>query len=300
MLRKATFAAALLALLSGAAVAQSANAQIKPDDERGLVSFTEIGGTFNADSHIIKLDTSVGYNLNSHFGADFGVPFYFAGGSAMSTTGSKTSFSASGIGAPYLAFRGMYKDDTFRYASRFVLFLPYGDATAGLSSGQTSIDWTNHFENAFGPLTPFGDIGIANTVGDTARYKRAYISYGNNFHVEGGANVDVTDKVSFGGSLYDIFPWGTQTIYSRAVPKGAIDLPLQANGKKGAFLQNSYFQGPADVAKDDGASIWADYSPAPYVTAEVGFTRSFAFEINTFSVGMRLNIGYLAKARSRR
>jgi len=299
MFRKATLATALLALFSSAAAAQSANSH-NPDDERGLVSFSEFAGTFNADSHVVKLDTSVGYNLNSHFGADFGVPFYFTGGTAPSTTGSKTSFSATGMGAPYLAFRGMYKDDTFRYASRFVLFLPAGDATNGLSSGQTSIDWINHFENGFGRVTPFGDVGVANTVGDTARYKRAYTSYGNNFHVEGGATVDVTDKVSVGGSAYDIFPWGTQTIYSRAVPKGSMDLPARANGKTNAFQQNSYIQGASDLAKDNGASAWADYSPAPYMTVELGFTRSFEFQVNTVSVGMRLNLGYLAKARSHR
>lgn len=296
MFRKITLAAALLVLAFSTAVAQSTSSQ-KPDDERGLVSFSEFGGSFDSTGHVVKLDTSVGYNINSHFGADFGVPFYFAGGSTTTTAG-KSSYSATGIGAPYIAFRGMYKDDSFRYASRFVLFLPKGDATTGLSTGQTSIDWTNHFENSFGRVTPFGEIGVANTVGDTARYNRPYISYGNNLHMEGGASFDVVDKVSVGGSAYDIFPWGTQTIYSRAVPKGSLDLPSQAKGK-GAFLQNSYFQGPADSAKDDGGTLWIDYSPAPYATAEFAFTRSFAFELNTFSVGLRINIGYLAKARSR-
>lgn len=298
MIRKTILAAALLALTTSAAFAQSTSSQNKPDDERGFVSFSEFGGTFDASGHVVKLDTSAGYNFNSHFGADFGVPFYFAGGTTTSATG-KESFSANGMGAPYIAFRGMYKDESFHYASRFAIFLPKGDATSGLSSGQTSIDWTNHFENSFGRVTPFGDLGVANMVGDTARYNRAYTSYGNNFHLEGGTTVDVIENISVGGSAYDIFPWGTQTIYSRAVPKGSINLPPQAKGK-GAFLQYSYFQGPSDLAKDDGASAWVEYSPVPYATAQVAFTRSFAFEMNSFSIGLRINIGYLAKARSRR
>lgn len=300
MFRKMMIAAALLSLAASAGFAQSGASQSAPEDERGFVSSTEFGGTFSGSNHVLKLDTSAGYNFTEHFGADFGVPFYFVGGSATtSTTGDKTSYSGNGMGAPYFAFRGMYKNNSFKYGSRFAIFLPAGDATAGLSTQQTSIDWTNHFENGIGRFTPYGDIGVANTVNDTARYNRPYTSYGNNFHVEGGANVDVTDKVSVGGSAYDIFPWGTQTIYSRAVPKNSVGLPANAKGRSNAFQQYSFLSGPSDLAKDDGVSCWMDYSPTPYATAEVAFNRSIAFEMNSVSVTLRLNLGYLAKKRSR-
>ncbi len=298
MLRKTILAAVSTALLASAAFAQSSK-QTDPADERGLVSFSEFSGTFDSSGHVAKLDSWVGYNLSEHFGADFGVPLYLAGGSVTSTTGSKTSFSATGMGAPYIAVRAMYKDDSFRYAGRFAIYLPAGDATAGLSTGQTSIDWTNRFENSFGRVTPFGSVGIANTVNDMAHYNRPYTSYGNNFHLEGGTDVDITNKVSVGGSLYDVFPWGTQTIYSRAVPKGSIALPAQSNGKSHAFQQNSFFAGGADLAKDDGVSFWTDYSPVPYLTAEAAFTRSIEFAMNSASITLRFNVGYLAKARSR-
>src|SRR3954471_6187210 len=163
MFRKSTLAVAVLALATTMATAQQATSQSQAD-ERGFVSFAEFGSSFNSSGHVVKLDTSAGYNLTEHFGVDFGVPFYFVGGSAPSTTGAKTSFSGTGLGAPYIAGRAMYKSESFNYASRFSVFLPYGDVADGLSTRQTSVDWTNHFEVPAGRITPFGEIGVANTI----------------------------------------------------------------------------------------------------------------------------------------
>ena len=294
MFRKIVIVAAV-ALTAATAIAQTSSG-----DERGFVSFAEFGSSFSSNEHVVKLDTSVGYNLSSHFGVDFGVPFYFAGGSSTSATGTKTSSSASGMGAPYFAARAMYRDETFGYGARFAVYLPAGDATAGLSTGKTTFDWNNHFENASGRFIPFGEIGIANTVVNTGKYNRPYSAFGNNIHVEGGANIDLSDKFSVGGSAFDIFPWGVQAIYSRVVPKGTVGLAGNGNSSKGrAFEQNSFTTGGADLGKDKGASAWFDYMPAPYLTAEAGFTRSFQYDLNTVSITMRFDIGYLTRNRAR-
>src|SRR6185369_13549366 len=104
-------------------------------DQRGFVSFAEFGSSFSSSGHVVKLDTSAGYNLSEHLGVDFGVPFYFAGGTSSSSTGTKTSSSATGMGAPYFAVRAMYKDESFHYGARFAVYLPYGDTSKGLSTG---------------------------------------------------------------------------------------------------------------------------------------------------------------------
>jgi hypothetical protein len=114
-------------------------------------------------------------------------------------------------------------------------------------------------------------------------------------HVEGGASFDVAPKVSVGGSAYDIFPWGTQTMYSRVLPRNSISLIGNGNSHSRAFEQNSFNSGTSALGKDDGFSAWTDYSPAPYMTAEVGYTRSIEYALNTVSFSVRFNLGYLAK-----
>lgn len=291
----------MMVLLCTAATAQNSSNGQRAEDQRGFVSSAEFGSSFSSSEHVVKLDTSAGYNLSNHFGVDFGVPFYFAGGTSTSATGSKVSSSASGMGAPYIAARAMYKDDSFSYGARFAVFLPAGDSADGLSTGKTTFDWNNHFEDSAGRFTPYGEIGIANTVVNTGKYNRPYSQFGNNIHVEGGANVDVTDKVSVGGSAFDIFPWGTQAIYSRVVPKNAVGFVGNGNGRSNsrAFELNAYSVGSSDLGKDKGASAWADYMPAPYVTVEAGFTRSLQYDMNTMSLSLRFDIGYLARNRNR-
>src|SRR4051812_42628092 len=95
MFRKSVVTVAVLTLAASVATAQQSTSQSQAD-ERGFVSFAEFGGSFNSSGHVVKLDTSVGYNLSEHIGVDFGVPFYFAGGTSTSTTGSKTTASSTG------------------------------------------------------------------------------------------------------------------------------------------------------------------------------------------------------------
>ncbi len=281
----------LILALAGAADAQT-------PDVKGFVSSADFSGSTNADGHVLKLSSSVGYNLTEHFGMDFGVPFYFVGGSSSSTTGTKTSFSGTGMGAPFVNARWMFNGHSLNYAGSLTDYLPLGDTANGLSTGEWAFDWNNHFERSIGRVTPFGEVGIANTVADSRKFNRPYVSHGFNAHFEGGASVDVTDKFSIGGSAYDIAPWGTQTIYSRALPKNSH--ALAGNGKANqVFTQDSVTTGTADIAKDRGFSAWADFSPVPYATAELGFTRSQSFALNTVSFGIRFNIGrMLRSARS--
>lgn len=281
--------AAICLLLASLASTQQATAQSSADQEKGFVSFAEFGGSASSDSHVLRLNTSVGYNFSQHFGADFGVPFYFVGGGSASNTG---------IGSPYFTFRWAAKNRSLSYAGSLTDSFPVGDTAKGLSTGHVTFDWNNHFEHTFDRVTPFGEIGIANTVADTSKYNRPYLSYGFNAHMEGGATLDVVDKFSVGASLYDIAPWGTQTIYSRSLPKNSHGLVGNGNSKQ-VFNQNSVTTGTSDLGKDYGFSFWGDYMPAPYVTAELGYTRSASFALNTVSFGLRFNLGYLMKTASR-
>ena len=294
MFSKRSLAATCL-LLASVAFTQEGMAQASSDQEKGFVSFAEFGGSASSENHVLRLNTSVGYNFSQHFGADFGVPFYFVGGSSTSSSGGKTSFSGTGIGAPYFNFRWTARNRSLSYAGSLTDTFPVGDSAKGLSTGHLTFDWNNHFEHTFDRVTPFGEIGIANTIADTSKFNRPYTSYGFNAHMEAGASVDLSDKFSVGASGYNIAPWGSQTIYSRSVPKNSNGLVGNGNSKQ-VFNQNSVTTGTSDLGKDYGFSFWGDYTPAPYVTAELGFTRSASFALNTVSFGLRFNLGYLMKS----
>jgi len=93
----------------------------------------------------------------------------------------------------------------------------YGNTDKGLSTGHATYDWSNRFDHAVGRLTPFGAVGIGDTVMDSRLFQRPFTSFGNLAHFEGGADVDLSHSFTLTLSAYDIAPWGNQTIVSRFV-----------------------------------------------------------------------------------
>lgn len=295
MTRKNVLRAAVAAL----ALSATALCQQPATDNTGFTSSVEFGGSAGSGEHVLKLDTDAGYNFSQHVGVNFGVPFYFAGGSTTSTTGGKTSYSSSGIGAPHAAVVLNFANPSVNYTTAGTVFFPAGDTTHGLSSGQTSFDWNNRFEHAFGRVTPFGEAGISNTMVDTRQFNRPYTTHGNNAHLLGGLGVDLTDKINWGASVYDIAPWGTQTVYSRTVAhqSGAAAVSTTKAQNNRFFAQNGVTTGTADIAKDDGFSTWVDLSPSPVVEIEVGYTRSVRQSLNEVSFGVKVDVAKLAKSQ---
>src|SRR5690349_23311513 len=97
---------ALLALLIACRPAFSQN---PIDTQKGFTEFETFQGTLNSDSKLFKIDSTVGWDFNKHFGVFGGVPFYYAttpaGTTSTGTTAAGTS--NSGIGNVYagMAFR---------------------------------------------------------------------------------------------------------------------------------------------------------------------------------------------------
>ena len=67
-----------------------------------------------------------------------------------------------------------------------------------------------HFAHEFGLVTPFFEVGLANSVPDTRFLHRPYTSLGKLAHFEGGSELDLGDKFSVSASGYYILPWGPQ------------------------------------------------------------------------------------------
>ncbi len=87
--------------------------------------------------------------------------------------------------------------------------------------------------------------------------------------------MDVWKSLGVGAAGYDILPFGNQTFFSRATRKQTI--------------------GPADIARDNGFSTWLDASLTPYLDAELGYTRSVHYDLNSVSFSLGLNVGHLLR-----
>lgn len=290
-------ALAALCLAGVAAAQQTASGTQAAVPDKGFTSYVEMGGSAGSDGHVLQLTTAAGYKFSQHVSVNAGVPFYFVGGSTTSGT-TKTSYSNSGIGAPFGAMQLTFNGDSLSYGTGLTMYLPAGDSKKGLSTGRTSFDWNNRFEHSFSRLTPFAEAGLGDTVLDSGHFHRPYASYGNNAHFQGGAEVELSDKFSVGASAYDIAPWGTQTLYSRTTPHASNNAAATAgnSAKNNRFFDaNGVTTGTSDIAKDDGFSTWVDFNPAPVLQTEVGFTRSLHFSLNTVSFTVRLDVAKLAK-----
>jgi hypothetical protein len=172
-----------------------------------------------------------------------------------------------------------------------------GSSKLGLSTGRATFDWTNRFEHSFSQLTPFLEAGLSNTTSDSRLFLRPYTTLGLNSHFRGGADVNVWKSVSVGGSVYDILPFGNQTVFSRVskVPSGN-----GAGASHGRNFQTSQqTTGTADIARDNGFSTWVDASLNSYMDAELGFTRSVHYDLNSVSFSIGFNVGRLVRRNAR-
>jgi hypothetical protein len=280
----------VIALVTTSVAQSKSSTQPAIQSDKGFTSYAEFGGTSNADGQVYVLESSVGYNFGQHFGMDVGVPIYFVRPSS-STTG--TSTSTNGLGNPWLDLRLKFLGPVVNYGSTLTGFAPTADSKRGLSTGRVTFDWTNHFDHTFSRLTPFGEVGIANTITDSRLFLRPYTTLGFNTHFQGGANLDVWKFFSVGGSAYDILPWGQQTVFSKVVPGSAM---AASHGR--VFQQNQQTTGSADIAKDNGFSAWVGANPAPYLDMQLGYTRSTHYDLNSVSFTVGVNVGYLARNRA--
>jgi hypothetical protein len=108
-----------------------------------------------------------------------------------------------------------------------------------------------------------------------------------NTHFRGGASVELARHFSLGASLYDIVPFGDQTVFSRVTGSGS-----GAAGTHGrSFQSQQQTTGTAAIAHDDGFSTFVDFTPNSVVDAELGYTRSVHYALNSVSFSLGFNVG---------
>lgn len=284
------------ALLLSAGIAAFAQGVESGDTARGFTFTERFQSSINTLGSVNDLDSNIGYNFNSHLSVDGGLPVYFVRPS--SSTASMTSTSLNGIGNVYAQGRVTFANPLLNYESTLTGTAPTGDKATGFSTGHATVDWSNYFDHGFSSLTPFVDLGIANSVSDTMFFVRPYTTYGVVTHVEGGARYRLARMVSIGGSGYDIAPSGQQTVISRIV-KGQGTTAGQSNRQNhGVFETANATTGSADIAADHGFSVWARFQPVASLGLYAVYSRSTQYSLDTVSFGVSLNLGRAIRSLS--
>jgi hypothetical protein len=278
-------------LLISIFLAVSAFGQAKPAarDDTGFTSYVEFGGTANSLGQVYELNSSMGYTFSQHFGMDLAVPFLFVNASSSITGGT----SGSGVGNPSVDLRWKYLHPVVNFASVVTGAAPLGDSKLGLSTGRATFDWTNRFDRTFSQVMPFLEAGFSNTTSDSRLFLRPYTTLGLNTHFRGGAEVNVWKSLGLGAAAYDILPFGNQTVFSRVtgVPSG--NGAGASHGRNFQVTQQT--TGSADIARDNGFSTWLDATLNHYVDAELGYTRSVHYDLNSVSFSLGFNVGRLVR-----
>ena len=201
--------------------------------------------------------------------------------------------SVTGAGDVYGQFRMTLPNPALNFISTLTVTAPTGSQSDGLSTGKVTVDWSNYVDRTFSRVTPFGELGIANSTSDTQFFIHPYITSGFVAHMQGGLRYRLARGVSVAGSGYAVTPSGQQTVISRVAPAHGQSGAGNANGKKnhGVFETAGTTTGPAEIARDHGFSTWLQLTPAEPLNFYAGYTRSIPFHLDTVFFGVGVSFG---------
>jgi hypothetical protein len=258
----------LVSAQNPSSAAESSSQPSKTDSTfQGFNSYASLSGIVTGTGSLMKLDSSVGYDFNRNFGVFVGMPLYLSNayGDASTPSGHIAGLGDAYIGAEFYAFPKL-----FRYNTSVTVGLPTGSVVKGFSPGSVTADWTNTFRRSFGKVTPRVSVGMANTVGvavgiiPTSQFvDNSIASKGTFVHVEEGADFDLSKRTYAGGEGYHILPFSTHSA------------DINTDG----------------ITPDNGIDAWFGFLPHPYVSTELGYSRSMTFALNTLSFRVGLNVG---------
>lgn len=264
----------------------------------GVIVGANYQGSTNSYGAVSRIDLSGGYFFESHWQIELGIPFYVV--SPSDSAAAAGAASARGIGNVYAQVRFLLAGAALNYVSTLTATAPTGDPAQGLSTGRVTVDWGHYFDRGFGRFTPFGEIGVANSVSDTSFFVRPYTTLGFLVRGHAGARYHLAPWATFGASGYVIEPAGGQTVISRVVrrrvmpPQGpAANLPgvgAVLRLRKPVFEETAVTTGTARIARDRGFSTLLWFGKNPGLSLHVGFTRSVPFDLNTVFFGVGYNL----------
>ena len=252
-------------------------------------------GSSNSSGLVMKADPTLGYNFSRHFQTYVGLPIYFVNESSTTSTTSTMQTPngfVNGLGNAYVGFRIPVDHEAINYASNVEATAPTGDKAKGFSTGRATVDWTNSFSHNFSSVTPFANIGLANTVSDTSFFVRPFTSLGLVSHFDGGAKFHLSQLVDVGASAYGVRAAGQQRIISKIVKRQSTTAATASGtGKNRVFETSGETVGTADLANDHGVSTWLAVH-ASKMDFQAGYTRSAGYDLNTLFFGVGFRVGH--------
>jgi hypothetical protein len=282
--------AAWFSMISAACGQSSATGASGP---KGFTWDEYVSGSSSTLGQVMKLDTTIGHNFNRYWGVDVGLPVYFVRASATSAANGFTS--GTGLGNAYVDLRLTVDNPVLNFASVLTGTAPTGNKADGFSTGRATFDWDNHFDRDFGPLRPFLDLGVANSISDTHFFVRPFTTLGLVSHFEGGATYGILPFVRAGASLYDDLPAGQQKVFSKLIgrrPGVSVSRGRSRRGS-GPFESAAETIGPAAIARDNGFAIWGESASLPVIDLQAGYSRSVHYALNTVFFGVGFHLGGL-------
>src|SRR5260370_35277810 len=76
------------------------------DQEKGFTAIESFQGSLNSSNKLLRLDSTLGYDFNKHFGVFAGVPLYYSNvldtSLTTSTTGASVRRTTDGVGNVHL------------------------------------------------------------------------------------------------------------------------------------------------------------------------------------------------------
>jgi hypothetical protein len=287
-------------------------------DESGLLSYVDFNGNTNDTGHIFTTGFSAGYQFNRHVSVDAYVPFYYVSASTETTDANgitqSTTTTDSGLGDPSFSLMLRLPNRILNYKTRVTTWVPVADVNSGFTSGSVLVDWTSHLSRPVGRWLPYGQIGMGNTVAESPLFLLPYTAQGFNARFEAGSNIMLTKIFAAGASFYYVLPSGSQTIYSRefhgygmgsggngagaaamsygqgsgsggGTGSGGSGQNGGGNGNRYGFMTQQVTEGE-DITRDNGLGTWLTADLPHGIDLQIGFNRSFGYDLNTVSFGV--------------
>jgi len=272
--RWAQVAAVAIIFLFGAAASHAQYIPVQQD--HGFTAFEQVRAVDSELGQFAVVDTSVGYDFNSHVGIDIGEPVFFI---RPTVPGQNHQWNILG-GDPYGDLRLTFDNSLLNYATSFTATAPV-HGTGAFSTGRVGLDWFNHFDHSFGPVTPFVNGGISNGIVDTNllsqpfRLVQNFRTLGFLADAEGGMTVRVAKPLKIGASYYALLPGGDQKVYIN----GAQDL---------AILSNDI--APTNITHDRGYTAFVRVTPTRFMFAEAAYVHSLALDTDAATVTLGFDL----------
>lgn len=191
------------------------------------------------------LTPDVAFRFNRHLSVDFATPtFVYFMASINTGTAASPVYTVEprhfAMGDSTLAGHAEFNGDPVSYSLTAAIGMPTGNATYGLTAGQSTYNLNNHFDLSVGRLSPDIELGLSDTsllINQRLSRARTFSSTGKLAHFQAGSSIDLPWHCSFEADAYEDLPIGAQQVTgstkgsSGVVGRGAHGKPVNLPGK---------------------------------------------------------------------